>query len=499
MGCQGCSQPGAAADIPPNAPGNVVATPGEPEPSGPGQAPALAPVLTDAALEARTRAQRKLLGRSAALFEDASGKPIPWISRTPAGPNDNPPPNNDALSRLPGSSGLGVNPEHDVRHNGNALGLFVPLEPPPDGEPPLLHFHEALRNLAIGQDPDGKVRVAIYGASHTDADIYPQYMRTYLQERFGNGGHGFIHLVRPWKWYRHVDMGVDSSNRWLTEHVQRRKGRDDGLFGLMGASMSAGQKHEWSRVYHRDGASPASIYDLYFLAQPRGGKFTLYVDGNKHETISTRSEAVGPGYHTVQLPEGPHELEIKVAGNGEVRLFGMTVERATPGVVVDTLAVGGTRMANQLQWNDAIWSDNFRRRSPDLYMFLYGTNEATDENQPISIYEANLRGVLERFQRDAPEASCLLVGPGDFPYQTDGGWAPRPRLRQIVEVQRQVAGEMGCGFWDLLAFMGGEGSMNVWVNARPQMARSDRIHFTKRGYVRIGMALTDAMMMDYDG
>jgi hypothetical protein len=57
---------------------------------------------------------------------------------------------------------------------------------------------------------------------------------------------------------------------------------------------------------------------------------------------------------------------------------------------------------------------------------------------------------------------------------------------------------MGCGFWDMLAFMGGPMSMPNWMAARPPMARGDGVHLTRRGYVRVGMALTDALMADFD-
>jgi hypothetical protein len=68
-----------------------------------------------------------------------------------------------------------------------------------------------------------------------------------------------------------------------------------------------------------------------------------------------------------------------------------------------------------------------------------------------------------------------------------------------VQVQARVASEMGCGFWDTLAFMGGELSMVQWAHAVPPMAKSDLVHLTRRGYVRMGMALTDALMLDFDG
>ena len=40
--------------------------------------------------------------------------------------------------------------------------------------------------------------------------------------------------------------------------------------------------------------------------------------------------------------------------------------------------------------------------------------------------------------------------------------------------------------------------MHLWATSRPLMASRDHIHFTRRGYVRLGMALADAMMAGYD-
>ena len=46
--------------------------------------------------------------------------------------------------------------------------------------------------------------------------------------------------------------------------------------------------------------------------------------------------------------------------------------------------------------------------------------------------------------------------------------------------------------------MGGPNTMHTWATSKPQMASRDHIHLTKRGYVRMGMALTDALMVGYD-
>lgn len=455
------------------------------------------PVLSDAALAARVAAQKRLLGRQS-LFEDQAGKPVPAL------PTDDEPErsiDDDILDALPGSSGINVlDGQAETRANGNALGMYVPLENPK--EPALGHFYDALRELERGRDPDGKVRIAVYGGSHTQADIYPEYMRSYLQERFGNGGAGFISAVRVNRWHRPFHFSIDSSKRWTVEHAQTRDGRGDGMFGLLGASGSVSRRREWTKISPRDPDDATAIgsrYEIYYLEQPGGGKFSVSVDGKKAATVDTEGEAMRAGYHALELEPGAHTIELKHVGGGEIRVFGATIENDDPGVVVDTLGISGTRASNVLKWDDAVWSDNIRHRDPDLFVLFFGTNEATDTDQPIERYRSQLEDVLARFRSAVPEASCLLMGPGDFPREVEEGvWVARPRLLQIREVQRDVAWEQGCAFWDGVAFMGGPGSMHTWATSRPQMASRDHIHFTRRGYVRVGMAVTDAIMAGYD-
>lgn len=449
-------------------------------------------VAGGAALRARTRAQRSALGDEAPLFEDEAGRAVPWIATGPiADPLD------DALlDGLPGSSGLGGNqPTDGPSMNGNMLGLFEPIEG--NGQP-LAHFHRALQALADGRDADGKVRVLVFGASHTEADIYPQYVRSYLQERFGDGGHGFVMPAQPWRGYSHIEMGVSGFEHWRTEHAQRRDGRDDGRYGLLGASISTSNRRAAGKLVHAPGVV-ASRYELYYLGQPRGGSLELVADGRRVAEIDTAAHQVGPAYHAFELPEAEHTIEVRVRGDGEVRLLGLTVERDDPGVVVDTLGIRGTRAANALEWDFDVWADNVRRRAPDLVILAFGTNEATDVEQPMADYEARLAGVLQRYREATAPASCLLVGPGDFPLAADGGFVPRGRVGEIIDAQQRVAAAHGCGFWDLQAFMGGELSMVQWVRSTPPMAAPDFIHLSRRGYVRMGMALVDALMMDLDG
>lgn len=511
-GAMTCGKPPESADQPDGAEPSEAGAEAElaveaAGPSAPSEPAAeVLPAYTPAALAARFDAQRTLLGDDS-LFEDAQGRPLaPPIQYGGEGGAEGEAKvgsiDDDILAALPGSSGIRLDESGEIvtgelAHNGNALGLFVPIEQP-KGQAALARFHAALADLEAGRDDDGKVRVLLYGASHTQADVYPGYLRAYLQTRFGDGGSGFLSLHRVNNFFRYTSWSIDETKGWTVEHAQRREARKDGLFGLLGASGSSANKRDKTLLIPSSGTR-AGQYELYYLAQPGGGSFRLLVDGNKLATVDTDAKQIGPGYHAFTVDEGEHVIEVRVVGDGEVRIFGITAEREQPGVVVDTLGIAGTRASNMLDWNEAIHADNLAHRKPDLIVLAYGTNEATDEDQSISRYKANLREVIGRLQRAAPQASCLLVGPGDFPRELDDDvWTVRPRVIEIVEAQRDVAYELGCGFWDMMAFMGGSNSMHTWATSRPQMASKDHIHLTKRGYVRMGMVLTDALMAGFD-
>jgi len=175
-----------------------------------------------------------------------------------------------------------------------------------------------------------------------------------------------------------------------------------------------------------------------------------------------------------------------------VRLFGVVAETAQPGIVIDTLGISGARLSDSLRWDDASFIDAVQRRQPDLITLAYGTNEAFDSSLTIEAYEADTRRAFARLRRAAPGASCLFIGPFDLPR------ARRAQLLRIVDAQRRLARENGCGFWDGLAFMGGVGTISSWVNAKPPLAAPDRIHLTRRGYVVAGTAIGDALLRGYD-
>jgi lysophospholipase L1-like esterase len=430
----------------------------------------VSPVYSASILRLRARAQERILGRDQGI-EDEFGRIVP-ARQVAFEPAEGPPP-----------------------PNGNALGRFVPIE----NEGSLAHFNSTLEALSATPERKNKLRIIVYGASHTQADIYASYLRYYLQSRFGNGGAGFIPLAVEHGWSGRIDYKVRARG-FKTQYVQQKEPPPHGRFGLAGVA-AVGGPHGKLRISPENDSDPsltASRYDLFYAAEPFTGDISLSVDGEVPVLLPTRAQNIEARYYSFERPLGWHQIEIRTLGMGGARLYGLSVERAQPGIVLDTLGIRGTRAANMLQWDRALWEEHLRRRAPDLVLLAYGTNETTDRGQPITEYAAELKQVLTRLRHALPDASCVLVGPGDFPREEDGTWSTRPRLLEIIREQRRIAPQFGCGFWDAYAFMGGEGSMAEWVLANPRLGAPDHIHLTHRGYVRMGMVLGDALLRAHD-
>ena len=372
-------------------------------------------------------------------------------------------------------------------------GLDVPIEDPSGTA--LRTFHESLRRAASGE---GQSRIVFYGASHVAADIYTGTVRHLLQERFGDAGHGFVLPVEPWPSYRAADLDISSNyRRWdiLRVHVGQT---DPQLYGVMGVTLTTEERNAWGRI--DTGQEPASRFELWYAQRPDGGTIDVFVDGRLDRRLNTRSDQPSTAYAVVTAEDRPHTFEVRTRGDGAVTLYGATVERERPGVVVDTMGINGARAAAQLLWNPELQAEQLRRRMPDLVVLAYGTNESGDDDQPIEEYEASVRAVVARVQAAVPSASCLLVGPSDRPIvRRDGTAETRPRTAQVVDVQRRVARDYGCGFFDLVSFGGGELHMMEWAAAEPAWAQPDHVHYTARGYNRLGEVVANALLAGYTG
>lgn len=363
----------------------------------------------------------------------------------------------------------------------------------------LLAFHAALREAEAGE---GQARIVFYGASHVASDLFTGALRQRLQQRFGEAGPGFVLPAEPWRYYRNAGIRFEQSRGFRVFRIKERDPKA-GVYGLAGAALDARRdKPAIGVIATRANGGLSGHFsrlELYFMKQPGGGHLRLAIDGQRGQRVATAGKWLEPGYASLEVPDGAHRVELRTAADGPVRVFGVALERDRSGVILDTLGIPGTRARDHLYWDDAFYREHLARRKPNLVVLSYGTNESGDDDVPLEQYEADLRRVLQRVREVTPEASCLLIGPSDRPLRGDDGlFEPRPLTDLVIDVQRRVSREQGCGFFDLRQFMGGPMSMLGWVAADPPLGSQDYVHFTQAGYERLAAVLYAALLAGFE-
>lgn len=360
----------------------------------------------------------------------------------------------------------------------------------------MLKLHRRLRQAEAGER---KARLLFFGASHVASDAITGRIRQRLQARFGDGGAGFLLPVKPWRYYRHQQVDIESDWKQWTALRIRASSTEEDRFGLAGVAVETEEEGHFGTLRARRGALPLH-YELYVQSRPGGGKLEILVDDHVIRRISTEGETVANAYVSFDVPQQTQSVTFRSRGDGPLRIYGVSAENPQAGVVVDTLGINGSRARYHLLWHAETYLEHVMRRDPALIVLAYGTNESGDDDVPLTTYERRLREVLGRLQDVAPQASCLLVGASDRPQRDRRGnvVADRPRTTEVNAVQKKVSEAMGCAWFDLQAFMGGPMSMATWVQHEPPYGAKDHIHFTHLGYERLGDVLHDALLWGYD-
>ena len=375
-----------------------------------------------------------------------------------------------------------------------------PKSPPPvvaaaaASRGPLASFFDALSELRQGKR-QGHVRVLWLGDSHTNADFLSGAVRSALGEAFGDGGPGFVRIgTKP---YRHAGLKLGREGSWNVDPdpPARRALQDDGVFGLSGTRAVPEADARWSlqRAGHDAAGDELAHFELSYTL-PVGSSFLLELAGQKQRIDANTQADVAPSGIAHLTLTAPLKSQLVLAPErGAPRFFGVVIERsAKPGVVLDTLGIDGARLETPLAWNEAAFIDEVARRSPELFVVAFGTNEAFDALK-VDKYAKHLADLVGRLRRGAPHASCLVLGPTDAP-QGDGSV---PRVAEVSAVLQGAAAPLGCSFVSLQQLMGGEGSFARGMKAKERLAQNDKLHLTPKGYQDLGSALSKQLLDAY--
>lgn len=346
------------------------------------------------------------------------------------------------------------------------------------------HFYESL-----SQTQKRPVRIAYFGDSFIEADIFTADLREMLQKKFGGCGVGYVPITTSIAGYRPTvghkfggwsshssndSIGFDKSQQDISSHY---------FFPREGAFVQyKGQKQYASRL------DTCEVSTLYLLNNNFAAVYSQVNAGEQelHEE---------PGYGDVQAisVEGSiGQVKWSVDLADSTTFYGVAMD-GKRGVALDNFSVRGSSGLNLKHIPMRTLKEFHRVRPYDLIVLQYGLNVATERGVNYDSYRKGMLTVISHLKEAFPEASFLLVGVGDREYRTEeGDLRTMPGVKNLIRYQQAIAAEGNIAFYNLYEAMGGQGSIVEMIDRK--MANYDYTHINFKGGKHLAGILFESLM-----
>ncbi|WP_430791861.1 GDSL-type esterase/lipase family protein [Actinoplanes sp. G11-F43] len=333
----------------------------------------------------------------------------------------------------------------------------------PGADLPLLTWHAALAGrrwapaviAVLGSSTSEGVGVSAYGRG------YPHLLADNLRTAFPGGGSG--DYVAAW--------GTTGIRDWpvVTSGGQRIKTAGWGLKSLI---QSAGQT-----ATHRFQGTGVQVW---FAAQPGGGRFAVTIDGVpvgapvRTDAAATDRDA---RWTSPALPRGEHTIVVTCL-TGPVGLHGFATVDGDNGIRLVNGGHGG-RTSGDFADGAASWAPRLRTVQPHLVILQLGVNDWRI-NVPAETMKTNFKSIIAAVRRDSGTSPSFVI------YGSPRVSAGRPdqdfaRFTQAwQEVADEDTGGPGGGsavaYFDLAARQ-----LSPAADNSLRLYNDDRLHVTDRG------------------
>lgn len=364
-----------------------------------------------------------------------------------------------------------------------------PVAPPVQPVKPPVTHHELYdygeKNLTLlAQKLQGRkdsVHIVQLGDSHTAADFFTGELRQLFQRQYGDAGLGFVPPTTIRGQRVATVKFTEPKKQW---HLSSSRVDQADHFPLGGFILQPTQEN--SALTLGQYSPTDHTYQLRALYQSQGHTALQFSDGKLDLSAAKQWQFSTP--KTVHLP-----LTLQADTESGVQLGGWLLEREQPGVMLSALGINGATISMFEKWHSD-WQQQLQSLQPDLVVLAYGTNEAFNDTLDVDEYKQALTQTIKVIRQNNPNVALLLVGPNDSIKfkQAETCKTQQPvHLRDVIDAQQQIAQEQQTLFWDWQQYMGGDCSVNRWINQ--ELAQPDKVHLSRAGYERSAKALFDAL------
>ncbi len=350
-------------------------------------------------------------------------------------------------------------------------------------------FYDKLEKLI--RTGEGRINIVQIGGSHIQAGTFSGQIRTRLQQANGemNAGWGFMFPYRisrtnsPFGYYIRYNGGWQSCR-----NIERRKTGNLGVGGISVTTSSP--KTELTILLEKENVLDYSFNKLRVYYENRGVNYVVSIDSSiLVNSIKTND------YFEFELNTHVDSLKITIEkeknASGSFTLFGITTEAAPNGFMYHSIGVNGAHVPAFLRCQ--LFEKQLADLKPDLVILGLGINDAYGRRFSQSKFEANYGELIAKIRRAAPETAII------FTTNNDSYMYRRYVNKNGLKVQQsmfKMAEKYDTGVWDMFSVMGGLNSIVLWE--KNGLARHDKIHFTREGYLTLGDLFFNALMQGFE-
>ena len=382
----------------------------------------------------------------------------------------------------------------------DSVNVVEPVAEHPEGVTPILDYSQGqpggmyhfYQQLARARQLGRPVRIAYYGDSFIEGDIFSQDLRELLQDQFGGSGVGWVDCASQVHGFR---QSVVHSFSGITEYEIVKRPFSNTNQGIAQRYFTA---TEGARITYK-GARARRHQNQWakaiFYLRSDGG-LTLHTTMNGDSTVV--DTIVGaPRLQTVEcqdtVPLSSVSYTLRGIGSGTL-FYGVALEPLS-GVVVDNFSMRGSAGYTLSQIPEATLAQFAVMRPYDLIVVHYGLNVANSGQSNYSGYTRNMGQAIEHLRKAYPQTSILVVSMPDRDQRASSGLHTMKGVEALVAYQQIMASDHAVSFFNLFEAMGGRDSMKGLVEQG--FANKDYTHINFKGGRHLARFLFDAIMAGY--
>ena len=358
-------------------------------------------------------------------------------------------------------------------------GVKFPTETFEDytGNQYLVTFFEKLFQLETKKE--GNVRIAYFGDSMTDGDLIVKDFRTYLQEKFGGHGVGFVNITSESASSR-SSVTHEFSGNWKTQSYLKVK-RPSRAFGVNGHVFFANDTANVAWVKYKATktkfASELPRPTLFYGSSSNKEGKVIFVAGDTIVKKLTPNNTL----NTLTLSEGSlKNLKVNFKKADSIPIYGFNFDDGK-GVHVDNFSNRGNSGLPLGSFDINTMRAFHAKLDYDLIVLQYGANVLNYGTLDYTWYEKRMTKVVNHLKECFPGVAILIVSTADKSTKYDLEMKTDSAVVPLNRAQKKYAIKSEASFVNMYTLMGGDGSMVKWVEEVPSKANKDYTHFNHRG------------------